>query len=557
MFLMVPAPSGASSALERSIAHRLCQFTTQLVNKDLEYLFTEFLPHFDVSEDLNSADMKSGRGETLEQYACFQKYTGLLEQHLTLFAQRNGYTDAAVLVQELQQAIEEDKARVSADFEQFLADYRNQVRCQFGYSSAKNNKRGNNSAGEQGEGEQQDPEVGAVDSDLEEEVGLMRMLFKPQTAEDLFEAVLNMFEYPFFANLMRERVRQKRLEQKAKLALQSVEDRRRAVLDGEFGLAFRFVEFAVELLNDRLDAFYHKHVPLFDHTAMSQHDTGAEQSHAQFAAFQEYEQIVERELAEFSRKENMEKPEDLFSALQELMKKDEQKAIDARLEEEMGTLAEDQWRRFGTVEELVAGVLDQCEYAAFADMMALRAQEERLLGLFFRSEDFANEQSGGPPASPTYAYGGVTAGNKLDVLGLAPPPAPPPVPVAASMQLLVPDGCGGGSSVNFITPDGQNLSTMVPDGLGPGMEFSVQYAPLLSSTSSTAGADNLSSIPQGELVIDPEDPQMRRLSVTVPDGCEAGSSVTVQTPEGQQLTVEVPPGVGPGMLFEVNYHTEV
>jgi len=49
-------------------------------------------------------------------------------------------------------------------------------------------------------------------------------------------------------------------------------------------------------------------------------------------------------------------------------------------------------------------------------------------------------------------------------------------------------------------------------------------------------------------------PQQQKLfQVICPEGVGAGSHITVKTPEGQQMGVVVPPGVGPNMRFQVSY----
>eukprot|EP00913_Durusdinium_trenchii_P032951 g30847.t1 len=46
-------------------------------------------------------------------------------------------------------------------------------------------------------------------------------------------------------------------------------------------------------------------------------------------------------------------------------------------------------------------------------------------------------------------------------------------------------------------------------------------------------------------------PEISTLSVTVPEGCEAGSQISITVPDGQQISVTVPGGLTPGMSFEV------
>lgn len=49
----------------------------------------------------------------------------------------------------------------------------------------------------------------------------------------------------------------------------------------------------------------------------------------------------------------------------------------------------------------------------------------------------------------------------------------------------------------------------------------------------------------------PPPPAIGTMTVTVPEGCEAGSQLSLTAPDGQQLSVTVPGGLAPGMSFEV------
>lgn len=46
-------------------------------------------------------------------------------------------------------------------------------------------------------------------------------------------------------------------------------------------------------------------------------------------------------------------------------------------------------------------------------------------------------------------------------------------------------------------------------------------------------------------------PEIGAMSVTVPEGCEAGLQMNVSVADGQQISVTVPGGLSPGMSFEV------
>lgn len=94
---------------------------------------------------------------------------------------------------------------------------------------------------------------------------------------------------------------------------------------------------------------------------------------------------------------------------------------------------------------------------------------------------------------------------------------------AASMSVAVPDGVAGGSPLLVETPDLQQLEVIVPEGLGPGDVFAVNYVPLSA------------------------------FSVVLPEGYSGGATIEVLTPDAQRLAVVVPDGLQPGMEFAITY----
>ncbi|CAD7930285.1 unnamed protein product [Amoebophrya sp. A25] len=567
-------PSGlAAGTKQKSLAHRFCKFMLQLINRDLDYLFEEFLPVF---ANQNEHELASGQGETLEQYACFQKYVAIIEKKLEIFALNEGYVttidgrpvhgeggDVERLLLDLQQAMEVDRKQTEVDFEQFLSDYRSQVLMEFGYA--------NTDCGDV-------PDCSS--NELDKEVQQMRMLFKPTSVEDLFNAVLNMTEYAFFSNLMRERVRQKRMEERASMALKKIEQRRKNMLEGEFGLAFRFIEFAVELLQDKMDVHYAKWIPLFDPDSLG--GSGAlnggptmhgESSHAQFSAFKEYERLIETEMRVFLVREGFAEDDAgaaaLLAALEALVEQDSKEVLNQRLLQEQkqyergarkrerqargtdgnsssdGEQERTPWRQFHQLRELIAQVLESTEFSAFADLMLAKVQEDKLLNMLFGDGiSLSEDMTTSPPMSGGQG-GGEAASTLTNTIDSTP----------ASMALLVPEGCGGGSTVNFATPDGQNLSTVVPDGLVPGQAFEVSYTPVSVDGQLPpevgGSADGHEQVGLGGT----SGPTMKELAVQVPEGCAGGSEVFVTTPEGQQIQVIVPEGLSQRMTFNVTYYS--
>ena len=94
------------------------------------------------------------------------------------------------------------------------------------------------------------------------------------------------------------------------------------------------------------------------------------------------------------------------------------------------------------------------------------------------------------------------------------------------LEVVVPDGCHGGDSIAVAAPDGSELIVTIPAGLGPGDRMVVAVPNALS------------------------DDELFR--VLIPDGCEAGSEILIEAPDGQQLTVVVPDGLRAGDTMEVS-----
>ena len=94
------------------------------------------------------------------------------------------------------------------------------------------------------------------------------------------------------------------------------------------------------------------------------------------------------------------------------------------------------------------------------------------------------------------------------------------------LEVVVPDGCHGGDSIAVAAPNGSELIVTIPAGLGPGDRMVVAVPNALS------------------------DDELFR--VLIPDGCEAGSEILIEAPDGQQLTVVVPDGLRAGDTMEVS-----
>ena len=115
---------------------------------------------------------------------------------------------------------------------------------------------------------------------------------------------------------------------------------------------------------------------------------------------------------------------------------------------------------------------------------------------------------------------------QLDAQQLDPQQLDPQQLDPQQLEVVVPDGCHGGDSIAVAAPDGSELIVTIPAGLGPGDRMVVAVPNALS------------------------DDELFR--VLIPDGCEAGSEILIEAPDGQQLTVVVPDGLRAGDTMEVS-----
>jgi len=118
-----------------------------------------------------------------------------------------------------------------------------------------------------------------------------------------------------------------------------------------------------------------------------------------------------------------------------------------------------------------------------------------------------------------------------------------PAPVPQMMQVQVPPGCLPGSMIQCQTPDGQTVQVQVPAGVLPWSPFAVQYIP--------AAPICRSVMPQPVQAQACQAP--RTLQVQVPTEASPGTTLQVQSQDGQSFQVQVPEGVGPGSYFTVKF----
>eukprot|EP00930_Biecheleria_cincta_P023628 TRINITY_DN17041_c0_g1_i1.p1 TRINITY_DN17041_c0_g1~~TRINITY_DN17041_c0_g1_i1.p1 ORF type:complete len:532 (-),score=123.75 TRINITY_DN17041_c0_g1_i1:360-1889(-) len=508
MFFALDAAGGEDET--NCVAHRFISFTMKILNEDMDPLFEKWVPVFD-----QSLQEVQQQGETHEQYAAYKEYAEALEEHVARFAEQEGYSpgDGGNFLAALQTALDEDRARAEKQVEAFLEQMRQQRRQLTGSD------------------QEADPE----------ELAMLKMLFKPQTADDMLQMILHMTEYRSFSNLMRSKVQQQKF-------IREMERKKKEMLEGEMGLAHRFIQFGMKLLNNDMDDFYSKSLSLFDQDAQNYEQQG--QTHEQYNAFLEYIGTIESALQDFAVKEGFgQDAQGMLVELQRLVQKD-QEEVDRKLQESLKQLEqkkEELRARYAETGEqgcepmilickpssmgdLINAMIRQTEYQTFSATMRFRVEQNRIMKELF-----------GP--RPTTQAGTQESLSVEDVEGDV-----AARPTLGTVSVTVPEGAEAGSVLNVDAPDGQSLQVTVPGGLTPGMAFDAPF----KATGGYGGNGGYGA--GGAVPVAPA--PAAKLAVTVPEGCEPGSQLSVTAPDGQSLVVTIPEGSAPGTTFETEYYPQ-
>lgn len=444
MGINLGSPEEEAKEPQETLAHRFCAFAMKTLNEDMDPLFQRFLPMFD--QDHRELVQQ---GETHEQYAAYREYVGNLEEHVSDFALQEGFSpgDGGSFLLELQKAIEDDKAWAEKQVQAFLMHMEQQRRMKLG------------------------PEAPPME---EGEKELMKSLFRPQTVEDMMQMLLHMTEYTAFSSLMRAKVKQQKF-------MRELERRKKELLEGEMGLAHRFIRFAMKLLNDDLHEFYTKCMHIFDQEVENLQQQG--HTHAQYAAFQEYSSIIERRLLEFCQEEGFgQDAQALFNELSRLIEKD-QEEVAAQLRRVLADVEakKEQLRTRATegdsekplvlickpsgLSDLMNSLIQQLEYQNFSASMRFRVEQDRMMKTILGSFDVAQDAAEPPPGDLQVV--------DVEIDETRIPSGPPEI---GAMSVTVPEGCEAGLQMNVSVADGQQISVTVPGGLSPGMSFEVPCA---------------------------------------------------------------------------------
>jgi len=449
-----PGLFGHDDEPEQTVAHRFFEFAMTTLNRDMEPSFERWLPLFD--QERREIEQQ---GQTHEQYAAYTEYAAELEQHMSRFAEEEGYNpgDGGNFLAALQDAIQTDKARAERQVEVFLQSLRDQRRQMLGDDAP-------------------------LDEEEEEAMQMMKTLFKPQTVDDMITMLLHMTEYTAFSNLMRAKVQQKKF-------IAEMERKKRELLYGEMGLAHRFIQFAMKLLNDNMHDFYKRSMPIFEQEAENLQNQG--NTHEQYAVFQEYISVIESHLQQFMIEEGFgpDGSQALFDELQRLVQKDQEHVnnelrrivgeVEAKKEQMRASQPEGQTGepmilicKPTALGDLINSLVQQTEYQTFSATMRFRIEQERMLRMLMGDSG---------PAAPKPPLG------DLEVVDLEFDESRATArPALGTLSVAVPEGFGPGDQLTVTTPDGQEMQVTVPGGLSPGMAFDVSYRPIDPTTVSAA-----------------------------------------------------------------------
>jgi len=118
------------------------------------------------------------------------------------------------------------------------------------------------------------------------------------------------------------------------------------------------------------------------------------------------------------------------------------------------------------------------------------------------------------------------------------------VPAASDVQLIqieVPHGCRPGQHLGVTVPDGRQLTVVVPEGVAAGAVLDLEFT---ASTGTLAYLPaELPEVASNQLI----------LEVQVPPGVTPGQLMSVPCPDGQNVTVTVPPNSVPGGVLTLSY----
>jgi hypothetical protein len=92
------------AAPPKNVVIRFCEYGYKVLNQDMDEFFEDNISAFDQDED----ELRSGRGETFEQYDVYKRYLKKLEEFFDGFATSEGYDSVTSCFDDINTIIMED-----------------------------------------------------------------------------------------------------------------------------------------------------------------------------------------------------------------------------------------------------------------------------------------------------------------------------------------------------------------------------------------------------------------------------------------------------------------
>lgn len=243
-----------------NVVVKFCEYAYKVLNDDMDDFFEEHIADFDQNEE----ELESGRGETLEQFNVYQKYVAELEKYFDDFSTQEGYGSAKECFRDISELISKDQEerekamkeiteRLRAVQEQWMKKFAITDESAADTAGAKDEAKSAHVAddkhaiseekGAKGDGstsishraDSKAEGKAEPDDEAEPEVPIM-LFFQPISKEAMLTQVLTLTEYSTFSNIMRAKVRQKKLLElmEIKVSVQAVASAERHRVLGGF-----------------------------------------------------------------------------------------------------------------------------------------------------------------------------------------------------------------------------------------------------------------------------------------------------------------------------------
>jgi hypothetical protein len=257
---LVSSVADVDSARSKNVVVKFCEYAYKVLNDDMDEFFEDHIADFDQNEE----ELESGRGETLEQFSVYQKYVSELEKYFDDFSAQEGYSNAKECFKDISELISKDQEereksmkeiteRLRAVQEQWLKKFAIADESASEAAGAKDEAKtvhhsDEKHASSEEKGAKGDDSTslarradskadGKAEADEEAEPAVPIMLFfQPVSMETMLTQVLTLTEYSTFSDIMRAKVRQKKLLElmERKVSLQSVATAERHRILGGF-----------------------------------------------------------------------------------------------------------------------------------------------------------------------------------------------------------------------------------------------------------------------------------------------------------------------------------